>query len=86
MEELGEGQYHAKAETNNYIRTFGEVAQVRKAINENYQQTENIGGPRRGLSLRKRRNILMASLPNDRNYLLVELKTTGFENVTEIYT
>ena len=48
MEELGRvvAQYHAKAETNDYIRTFGEVAQVRKAIDENYQQTEKyIGGP-----------------------------------------
>jgi len=48
MKELGRvvAQYHAKAETNDYIRTFGEVAQVRKAIDENYQQTEKyIGGP-----------------------------------------
>lgn len=48
MEELGRvvAQYHAKAQTNDYIRTFGEVAQVRAAIEENYEQTKKyIGGP-----------------------------------------
>lgn len=41
MEELGKvvAQYHAKAETNDYIRSFGEVAQVRQSIDENYDQT-----------------------------------------------
>ena len=38
--------YHEKAEINDYIRSFGELAQVRAAIDENYQQTEKyIGGP-----------------------------------------
>ena len=48
MEELGRvvAQYHAKAQTNDYIRKFGEVAQVRATIDENYRQTEKyIGGP-----------------------------------------
>lgn len=48
MEELGRvvAQYHAKAQTNDYIRTFGEVPQVRAAIDENYEQTKKyIGGP-----------------------------------------
>lgn len=48
MEKLGRvvAQYHAKALTNDYIRTFGEVAQVRQAIDENYEQTyKYIGGP-----------------------------------------
>lgn len=48
MEELGRvvAQYHAKAQTNDYIRTFGEVAQVRASINKNYEQTKKyIGGP-----------------------------------------
>lgn len=48
MQELGRvvAQYHAKALTNDYIRTFGEVAQVRQAIDENYEQTNKyIGGP-----------------------------------------
>ncbi len=48
MEELGQivAQFHAQAETNDYIRSFGEVSQVRQAIDENYQQTEKyIGGP-----------------------------------------
>lgn len=41
MQELGRvvAQYHAKAQTNDYIRSFGEVAQVREAIDENYEQT-----------------------------------------------
>jgi uncharacterized protein len=39
-------QYHVGAETNDYIRSFGEVAQIRKAFDENYAQTEQyIGGP-----------------------------------------
>ena len=48
MQELGTvvAQYHAKAQTNDYIRTFGEVTQVREAIDENYEQTKKyIGGP-----------------------------------------
>jgi len=48
LEELGRvvAQYHAKAETNEYICTFGEVAQVRAAIDENYNKTNKyIGGP-----------------------------------------
>jgi uncharacterized protein len=48
MEELGRvvAQFHAKAATNDYIKTFGEPAQVRKAFDENYEQTEKyIGGP-----------------------------------------
>ncbi|GAC1459577.1 MAG: bifunctional aminoglycoside phosphotransferase/ATP-binding protein [Chamaesiphon sp.] len=48
MEELGQvvAQYHKQAQTNDYIRTFGEIPQIRAAIDENYQQTEKyIGGP-----------------------------------------
>jgi aminoglycoside phosphotransferase family enzyme/predicted kinase len=48
MEELGRvvAQYHAQAEINDYIRSFGEILQVRAAFDENYQQTEKyIGGP-----------------------------------------
>ena len=48
MEELGRvtAKYHEKAETSDYIRTFGEVPQVRASIDENYQQTEKyIGDP-----------------------------------------
>ncbi len=48
MEELGRvvAKYHAKSETNDYIRTFGEIAQIRAAIDENYEQTSKyIGGP-----------------------------------------
>lgn len=48
LDELGRvvAQYHAEAQTNDYIRSFGEVAKVRAAFDENYQQTEKyIGGP-----------------------------------------
>ncbi|WP_414542720.1 AAA family ATPase [Nostoc sp. CCY0012] len=48
MEELGRvvAQYHAQAAINDYIRSFGEILQVRAAFDENYQQTEKyIGGP-----------------------------------------
>lgn len=48
LEELGKivAKYHAKSATNDYIRSFGEVPQVRAAIDENYQQTDKyIGGP-----------------------------------------
>ncbi|BAY95399.1 MULTISPECIES: bifunctional aminoglycoside phosphotransferase/ATP-binding protein [unclassified Tolypothrix] len=48
LEELGRivAQYHAKTETNDYIRSFGEVPKVREAFDENYVQTEKyIGGP-----------------------------------------
>jgi uncharacterized protein len=39
-------KFHAKAQTSNYIDRFGEVAQVRLSVDENYQQTEKyIGGP-----------------------------------------
>jgi uncharacterized protein len=48
LEDLGRvvAEYHAKSPTNDYIRSFGEVPQVRAAIDENYQQTNKyIGGP-----------------------------------------
>jgi uncharacterized protein len=48
LEDLGRvvAEYHAKSHTNDYIRSFGEVPQVRAAIDENYQQTNKyIGGP-----------------------------------------
>ncbi|MEH1891199.1 MAG: AAA family ATPase [Nostoc sp.] len=48
LKELGQvvAQYHAQAQTNDYIRSFGEVPKVRAAFDENYQQTEKyIGGP-----------------------------------------
>jgi hypothetical protein len=46
MVELGQivAQYHAKAATNDYIRSFGEVAQVRQAFDENYEQSEKYIG------------------------------------------
>jgi hypothetical protein len=38
--------FHARTETSEYIRSFGTVEQVRRAIDENYEQTvEFIGGP-----------------------------------------
>lgn len=38
--------FHARAATNDYIRTFGQVAKIRNAFDENYAQTEKyIGGP-----------------------------------------
>ncbi|HEY9644936.1 MAG TPA: AAA family ATPase [Chroococcidiopsis sp.] len=39
-------QFHAQSATSDYIRSFGEVAQVREAFDQNYEQTEQyIGGP-----------------------------------------
>lgn len=42
MEELGRitARFHERAETNDYIRSFGTVAKIREAFDENYQQTE----------------------------------------------
>ncbi|MGJ3245615.1 MAG: AAA family ATPase [Elainellaceae cyanobacterium] len=38
--------FHNKAETNDYIRSFGEISQIRAAFDENYEQTHKyIGGP-----------------------------------------
>ena len=38
--------FHLRAETNDHIRSFGEVAQIRAAFDENYEQTSGyIGGP-----------------------------------------
>jgi uncharacterized protein len=39
-------EFHLQAPTNDYIRSFGEISQVRASIDENYEQTEKyIGGP-----------------------------------------
>jgi aminoglycoside phosphotransferase family enzyme/predicted kinase len=39
-------QFHARSETNDYIRTFGTIPAIRESIDENYDQTEQyIGGP-----------------------------------------
>ncbi|WP_009631014.1 AAA family ATPase [Synechocystis sp. PCC 7509] len=48
MEELGRvvANYHEQAQSSDRIRSFGEVAQVRQAIDENYEQTKKyIGNP-----------------------------------------
>ncbi|MFS8880000.1 AAA family ATPase [Synechococcus sp. H55.11] len=48
MEELGRvvAMFHAQAETNDYIRSFGRPERVREAFDENYAQTQRyIGGP-----------------------------------------
>ncbi|HSM83286.1 MAG TPA: AAA family ATPase [Nodosilinea sp.] len=48
MEELAAAvaEFHLGAETSDYIRGFGAVAQIRQAFDENYAQTEGyIGGP-----------------------------------------
>ncbi|MGF1457516.1 MAG: AAA family ATPase [Leptolyngbyaceae cyanobacterium] len=48
LRELAEAiaAFHLKAETNNYIRAFGTVENVRQSIDENYEQTAGfIGGP-----------------------------------------
>ncbi len=48
MEQLAQvmAQFHATAQTSDYIRSFGEPAQVRIAFDENYAQTVGyIGGP-----------------------------------------
>jgi hypothetical protein len=48
MEHLGRvvAVFHAKAETSDYIDTFGTIPRVRESIDENYQQTKkHIGGP-----------------------------------------
>ncbi|AFY37253.1 hypothetical protein Lepto7376_0858 [[Leptolyngbya] sp. PCC 7376] len=41
MVQLGKvvAAFHATAETNDYIRSFGEIAKIRQAIDENYDQT-----------------------------------------------
>jgi aminoglycoside phosphotransferase family enzyme/gluconate kinase len=39
-------EFHHQAETNDYIRSFGEIPQIRAAFDENYEQTQQyIGGP-----------------------------------------
>jgi aminoglycoside phosphotransferase family enzyme/predicted kinase len=48
MEELGRvvAAFHARAETNDYIRSFGRPERVREAFDENYAQTQRyVGGP-----------------------------------------
>jgi aminoglycoside phosphotransferase family enzyme/predicted kinase len=41
VEDLGRlvAQFHSKCPTNDYILSFGEVAQIRQAFDENYEQT-----------------------------------------------
>jgi uncharacterized protein len=48
LEDLGRvvADYHSLAQTDEYIRTFGKVSQIRLAFDENYEQTQKyIGGP-----------------------------------------
>lgn len=46
LEGLGKvvAQFHAQAETNDYIRSFGKVNKIREAIEENYLQTKKYIG------------------------------------------
>ncbi|WP_024545565.1 bifunctional aminoglycoside phosphotransferase/ATP-binding protein [Picosynechococcus sp. NKBG15041c] len=47
MVQLGEAvaNFHQSAITNDYILSFGEIAKIRQAIDENYAQTEKYIGP-----------------------------------------
>ncbi len=48
IRELAEtvANFHLRAETNDHIRSYGEVSQIRAAFDENYEQTSGyIGGP-----------------------------------------
>jgi aminoglycoside phosphotransferase family enzyme/predicted kinase len=48
MRDLAEtvAAFHLRAETNDHIRTYGDVSQIRQAFDENYEQTVGfIGGP-----------------------------------------
>jgi uncharacterized protein len=48
MEDLGRvvARFHAQAQTNDYIRSFGSISQIRAAIDQNYEQTKKYrGGP-----------------------------------------
>lgn len=39
-------EFHQTAPTSDYVRSFGEIPQIRQSIDENYEQTEQyIGGP-----------------------------------------
>ncbi|MFS8855184.1 AAA family ATPase [Synechococcus sp. H55.2] len=58
MEELGRvvAMFHAQAETNDYIRSFGRPERVREAFDENYAQTQRyIGGPQTARQYRETR-------------------------------
>lgn len=46
MEELGRvvAEFHCQAETNEYIRSFGEAAKIREAFDENYRQSKKFIG------------------------------------------
>ncbi|HEY9617097.1 MAG TPA: AAA family ATPase [Microcoleaceae cyanobacterium] len=46
LEQLAQelAEFHRKAAINDYIRRFGEVAQIRQAIDENYEQTQTYIG------------------------------------------
>nr|WP_290222128.1 AAA family ATPase [Trichocoleus desertorum] len=49
--------FHAKATSSDYIRSFGEVDQIRVAIDENYDQTlKYVGGPQTQQQLDETRN------------------------------
>ncbi|HEY9877412.1 MAG TPA: AAA family ATPase, partial [Leptolyngbyaceae cyanobacterium] len=48
LRELAEAiaSFHQQAETNDYIRSFGEIPKIRQSIDENYDQTVGyVGGP-----------------------------------------
>ncbi len=89
MEELGRivAQFHAKAQTNDYIRRFGEVSKVRQAIDENYEQTENyIGGPQTSQQFEETKQFTDAFFAKKQELFNVASKITRFGNVMETYT
>lgn len=48
IENLGKvlARYHSKTETNDHIKSFGQVSSVRESIDQNYEQTSKyVGGP-----------------------------------------
>ena len=46
LEDLGHvvAKFHAQTKTNEYIRSFGEIAKIRESIDENYRQTNKYLG------------------------------------------
>jgi aminoglycoside phosphotransferase family enzyme len=87
MEDLGRivAQFHAKAETNDYIRSFGEVSKIREAFDENYQQTEKyIGGPQTQQQYEETKNFSDTFFFNSRPYWQHVGRIIGFGNVMGI--
>jgi aminoglycoside phosphotransferase family enzyme len=89
MADLGRevANFHSTAISNSYIRRFGEVSQIRTAIDNNYLISQKyIGGPQTQTQYQETKDYTDAFFAKNQSYLTCGLPIIKFASATEICT